>query len=219
MKGNKDDRKTEWKKKKDFTSIDWDMLVMAVVICCLYFSEKQIQRMMQKRLCAKVIKYEDELLEIVMNLDDGQRLYIQKKDEDDSNEYFKTIYYKDLEDEKVDRMFRTFRLIMVTNSGYSRDGSVEFYIDPTIISVLWDDYMYGFYYTENDESVDVVWTNEIEETEFEHTVDEGIGTGRKRLRTTGGIMNVNGYGFTRWDAENENKILNKFNICDKLHKK
>ena len=165
--------KQSGKRRKILRILIGVLLVMAVVMCCLYFGEKQIQRMMQKRLCAKVIKYEDELLEIVMNLDDGQRLYIQKKDEDDSNEYFKTIYYKDLEDEKVDRMFRTFRLIMVTNSGYSRDGSVEFYIDPTIISVLWDDYMYGFYYTENDEPVNVVWINEIEETEFEYTADMG----------------------------------------------
>lgn len=149
------------------------LLVLAVIICCLHFGEKQIQRMMKKRLCAKVIKYEEELLEIVKNLDDGQKLYIQKKDKDDSNEYFKTIYYKDLEDENVDRMFRTFRLIMVTNSVYSRDGSVEFYIDPTVISALWDDYMYGFYYTENDEPVDVVWGTEVKETEFEHTADFG----------------------------------------------
>ena len=65
-------------------------------------------------------------------------------------------------------MFRTFRLLDVYNSVYG-DGSVEFFISPTVISALWDDYMYGFYYTENDGPVDVVRRTEVEETEFENT--------------------------------------------------
>ena len=154
---------------------------MAVVICCLHFGEKQVQRIMKKRIYAKVIKYEDELLEIAKECPSEEWLYY-KSDEDDSDSYFKKIYYKDLEDKNVDRMFKTFNLQVVYNSGVYRDGSVQFYIIPTVISVLWDyhNYQCGFYYTENDEHVDMVWGTEVEETEFEYTV---VSVGRYWYRT------------------------------------
>ena len=166
--------KRSGKRRKILRVLIGVLLVIAVVICCLHFGEKQIQRMMKKRLCAKVIKYEEELLEIAKECPSEKWLYY-KSDEDDSDSYFKKIYYKDLEDENVDRMFKTFNLLMVSNRGEYRDGSVEFYIIPTVISVLWDyhNYQYGFYYTENDEPVDMVWGTEVEETEFEYTADFG----------------------------------------------
>lgn len=172
--------KRSGKRRKILRVLIGILLVMAAVVCCLHFGEKQIQRMMKKIICAKVIKYEDELLEIAKECPLEEAIYYYEEDEDDSNEYFKTIYYKDLDDENVDRMFRTFRLIMVTTNSVYGDGCVEFYINPTVISALWDDYMYGFYYTENDEPVDVVWGTEVEETEFEYTIE---GWGRYWYRT------------------------------------
>ncbi|MBD5454199.1 MAG: hypothetical protein HDR30_07790 [Lachnospiraceae bacterium] len=146
--------------------------ILIAVICLLHFGKNQRQHMMQEIVSAKVIKHEEKLLEIVKNLDEDEMLSSYEDDEDDEDYSILTkIYYKDLEDENVNRMFRTFNLVTV--SKISGDGSVSFSIDPVSnFSFLWSDYDYGFYYTENDEPVNVVWTNEIEETEFEYTIED-----------------------------------------------
>ncbi len=153
--------------------------VLIAAICSLHLGKNQTQHIMQKKVSSKVIKHEEELLEIVKNLDEDEMLTCSENDEDDDDLLFTEIYYQDLEDENVNRMFKTFNLLTV--SKISGDGSVEFYISPVSnFSFLWSDYDYGFYYTENDEPVNVVWVNEIEETEFEYTIE---GFGRYYYRT------------------------------------
>lgn len=165
--------KRSGKRRKILRILIGIVLVMAVVVCCLHFGEKQIQRMMQKNICAKVIKYEEELLEIVKACPSKTALRDSEVDEDDNTTY-REIYYKDLEDENVNRVFKTFRLMHISSWW---DGCVDFWVDPTDICIFWDyhNYFYGFYYTENDEPVDVVWGTEVEETEFEYT-DADIGS-------------------------------------------
>ena len=159
--------KRSGKRRKILRVLIGILLVMAVIVCCLHFGEKQIQRMMQKNICAKVIKYEEELLEIAKECPSEEAIYYYEKDEDDSNEYFKTIYYKDLEDENVNRVFRAFQLLRIEKRD---DNSVEFQVKHKVITALWGYYRYGFYYTENDEPVDVVYGSEVKETEFETTI-------------------------------------------------
>ena len=170
--------KRSGKRRKILRILIGVLLVMAVVICCLNFGEKQIQRMMKKRLCAKVIKYEEELLETVKACPSRTKLRDSEVDEDDNTTYHE-IYYKDLEDENVNRVFKTFRLWRISNW---RDEGISFDVNPTNISIFWDyhNYFYGFYYTENDEPVDMVWGTEVEETEFEYTV---VSLGRYWYRT------------------------------------
>lgn len=146
------------------------IVILIVVICCLHFGEMQIQPVMQKIVSVKVIKHKEELSEIAKNLNEHEML---SSSENDENDYYTLteIYYKDLEDENINKMFETFNLMTV--SKISGDGSVEFSISPVSnFSFLWSDYDYGFYYTENDEPVNTVWTNEIEETEFEYTIED-----------------------------------------------
>lgn len=153
------------------------VVILITVICCLHFGKRQSQHMMQKIVSFKVIKHEEELLEIVKNLDEDEMLSSYESDED---YYLLTkIYYQDLEDKNVNKMFETFNLATV--SKIYGDGSVEFSIDPVSnFSFVWSDYDYGFYYTENDEPINVVWTNKIEETEFEYTIED---FGRYSYRT------------------------------------
>ena len=151
------------------------VVILITVICYLHFGENQKQHMMQEIVSAKVIKHEEKLLEIAKSLNEDEMLSSYEGDEDDEydEDYYilTTIYYKDLDDENINRMFKTFNLVTV--SKISGDGSVQFSIDPVSnFSFLWSDYDYGFYYTENDEPVNVIWTNEIEETEFEYTIED-----------------------------------------------
>lgn len=96
-----------------------------------------------------------------------ETLYYYVRDEDNSDEYFKTIWYKDLKDENVDRMFEIFRLNEIDKRD---DNSVEFTVRSTVMYALWGFYLHGFYYTENDEPVDVVYGSEVKETEFKTTI-------------------------------------------------
>ena len=159
--------KRSGKRRKILRILIGIMLVLTVILCCLHFGEKQIQRMMQKNICAKVKKYEEELLEIAKECPLEEAIYYYENDEDDSNEYFKTIYYKDLEDENVNKVFRAFQLLRIKKRD---DNSVEFQVKHKVITALWGYYSYGFYYTENDEPVDVVYGSEVKETEFETTI-------------------------------------------------
>lgn len=158
------------------------VVILITVICWLHFGKNQTQPMMQKMVSFKVIKHKEELLEIVKNLDEDEILASYESDED--YDTFTQIHYPDLEDENINRMFKTFNLTRV--SKMSGDGSVVFDIDPvSTFSFLWSDYEYGFYYTENDEPENVywvnrIWVNEMEGTEVEYTIE---GFGRYHYRT------------------------------------
>lgn len=142
------------------------LLFMTAVVCCIYFGEKQIQYMAKKQVCRNVIKHEDELRDIVKKCPLEEALYYYERDNDYA--YYKTVYYKDLEDENLNRIFRGFKLMSIDKD---EDNNVEFNIRPTVAVVLWGDYGYGFYYTETDEPIDVVCGREVIETEFE--IDTG----------------------------------------------
>lgn len=158
------------------------VVILIAVICWLHFGEKQKQNMTQKIVSVKVIKHEEKLLEIAKNLDENAMLRSYESDED--YDTFTNTYYMDVDDENVNRMFKTFNLNKV--SKMFGDGSVAFDIDPvSTFSFLWSDCDYGFYYTENDEPenvywVNTIWVNEMEGTEAEYTIE---GFGRYYYRT------------------------------------
>lgn len=54
----------------------------------------------------------------------------------------------------------------------NEDNSVEFNIRSTVAVVFWGDYRYGFYYTEKDAPVDVMFGSEVKETEFVTTTGD-----------------------------------------------
>lgn len=141
------------------------LLFMAVVVCCLYFGEKQIQYVTKRQVCRNVAKHEDELLDIIKECPLEESIWYYMPDE---GERYKEIHYTDLEDENLNRIFRGFRLMSIEKN---EDNSVEFNIRSTVAVVFWGDYRYGFYYTETDEPIDVVCGREVIETEFE--IDTG----------------------------------------------
>lgn len=44
---------------------------------------------------------------------------------------------------------------------------MDFAVKPMVVSALWTNYRCGFYYIENDESMDIWSGNKIQKTEFE----------------------------------------------------
>ena len=144
-------------------------VVIVSIISYLYFGAEQIQRKIKERVCNKVIKQEDVLLEIAEKEWLEEILYF-KETQTDIDSSIKYTYYKELKDERVDKVFEEFFLMRISKNW---DESIVFEIRPTVVCALWDDYMYGFYYTETDEPIDVVWGKDMEENEFEAVMDIG----------------------------------------------
>lgn len=59
------------------------LLFMITGICFLYFGKKQIQNAIKNKICNNVIKYEDELQEVVKKCPLEEALYYYKNDADD----------------------------------------------------------------------------------------------------------------------------------------
>ena len=138
-------------------------VVIVSIISYLYFGAEQIQRKIKERVCNKVIKQEDVLLEIAEKEWLEEILYF-KETQTDIDSSIKYTYYKELKDERIDKVFQEFSLMLIRKQS---DESVVFDVRPTVICALWDDYMYGFYYTETDEPIDAVWGQDMEENEYE----------------------------------------------------
>lgn len=142
------------------------------IISYLYFCADRIQHRMKERLCNKILMNEDVLSEIVKEDFSKETLFYAETDMD-INSSINYVYYKDLEDERIDKVFKEFFLLRI-GEDFDDDESIVFAVRPTVICALWDDYMYGFYYTENDKPIDVVWGHDVEENEFE-AVEVGFG--------------------------------------------
>ena len=130
------------------------------LIGILYLSRGYIRQGIRNRICSMVIKYEEELSEIVETYygdDDG----IGETDENG-------IYCDGSSDETVyHEMFDKFHLI--TTYSDTKDKMMAFIVWPSLLPVvLWDSWIYGFYYSEDGEAKGVLLDIEIiEESENE----------------------------------------------------
>lgn len=157
-------RKGFRKKKKIIIAVVLGVLLsFGGSVCYLYFNAEQIQDRIEEKTCLLVLKYEEELSETIAECKENGIECLRYRDiqEDDPDDWF---FYKELNSKTVNKMFRTFRLLSVT--WCEDDKIVHFGVRPTVVSVLWEDYGYGFYYTEQDKAYNVWnWTECDEETE------------------------------------------------------
>ena len=161
------------KNKKRIILLSFSILVLiAGSICYLYFDAEHIQRRIKERICAKVKEHEAELLKIVEECQEEVALTCRKIENDGSDSQYESVYYKELNDEIISRTFKDFNLSIISKFS---DGSVRFYVRNSIVSVLWDDYWCGFYYSVDDKPIDAVWTHKMDEdeTEFEDLIFYG----------------------------------------------
>ena len=109
------------------------------VMCYVYFGAEHIQRRIIEKICNKVIVHEAELFEIAENCQDGT---------------YELDYYKDLNDEKIDRLFKDFNILRISKRS---DGDVVFIVSFSQINLplLNKKYGGGFYYSEDDTPLDI----------------------------------------------------------------
>ena len=125
--------------------------IMIILLCCfifmtgmifyLYFNASHIQNRIKEKVCAAVLKHQDDLLTTIEEFKGSQKeiLFYNNK-----NQGSETCCYKELNNKTVNKVFKDFRLAEIR---CLKSGTVIFSVWPTIISSLRDTYLYGFYYT------------------------------------------------------------------------
>lgn len=166
------------KRKKRIVSVFLGILFLGVAsICYLYFNAEHIQNKIKERIYSLVLENEDDLYKTVeeCRAKEAELLLLREVQED--NDYG-ILNYKELNSKKVNKIFRMFRLWSIRQ--WEEDDVVDFRICPTVVSILWDNYDYGFYYTESDKAFDVFWDGKECDEETEGII---YGFGNYRYRT------------------------------------
>lgn len=113
---------------------------------------EQIQSYIKRSIAAKVEASEEELIQVIAEIDSQEIprcVHLWMKDE-------YTIPFKELDNDKITKVFKEFSLILIENAmDNSEGGYVDFTISPVVTQLVWGDYRYGFYYSEEDSPIDI----------------------------------------------------------------
>lgn len=115
-------------------------------------NSEQIQDLIKNKVSSDVMKREAELSEVITEISSQEVprcVHLWMKDED-------TIPFKELGNDKVTKVFKEFFLLAIQNHlDNSEGGYVTFAISSNVAYLLWGDYGYGFYYSEEDSPIDI----------------------------------------------------------------
>ena len=115
-------------------------------------NSEQIQSLIKNKVSSDVMKREAELSEVIAEIDSQEiprNVHRWMKAED-------TILLKELDNDKVTKVFREFSLLLIGNNlDNSEGGYVVFAISSDVAYLVWGDYRYGFYYSEEDSPINI----------------------------------------------------------------
>lgn len=115
-------------------------------------NSEQIQGLLKNKVSSDVIKREEELIQVIAEISSQEvpkYVSLRMKTED-------TILLKELDNDKVTKVFREFSLVLISNNlDNSEGGYVAFAISPDVTGLVWDGYTHGFYYSEEDSPIDI----------------------------------------------------------------
>ena len=126
------------------------LLIFAALILIIKLCFKQQARELFKRyICSKVEAHEEDL-ERIMEKYGGEEANstIHR-----SNEYEGVIAYKTLGDKEISKVFREFNLMAVS---FEEGDMVRFAVYPYIDFLWWEGYTTGFYYSKDDQPLDLI---------------------------------------------------------------
>ena len=96
----------------------------------LYFNAAHIQNRIKEKVCAAVLKHEDDLLAAINECKNNQKRMLIYNDTDQDRELYGIYYYKKLNSKTVNKVFKKFRLAYI--NGYE-DDLVDFLVTPSMI--------------------------------------------------------------------------------------
>lgn len=160
-------------KKYIFITIEFIVICSILVLGIKLFFREQVKTVVKYCVCSKVARKEDELAEVIDELDNDEIAGTIHRYKDIEG----AISYKELNKQKISKIFKTFDLMVIENKLNENEMAV-FAIYPYVdilVSGKSDVYSYGFYFSAADVSLDIV-TGEKCDLEFEY--DGGLGEHR-----------------------------------------
>ena len=135
-------------------------VLITSILIYIFFNEELLQGWIKERIIKKVIVYEAELLEIVEEgvNETEYKIYFERSGELEEN------YKQKLNNNRIRKICDKFDLFQISTE---EKGVIAFTVYPSVISILWNDYIYGFYYSQNDKAYNVIENEEVYEMEFE----------------------------------------------------
>lgn len=123
-----------------------------------------MRQVVKSYVSAKVIQKEDEMLDLISELDGGDiPKYIHRRaGENDA------IAYKELNNDKLSKLFNDFQLLFIHNS-MEQNGFIGFCVCSHAGLLMNEIYSYGFYYSNDNEPRDIASGNKCD---LEFTEDE-----------------------------------------------
>ena len=152
------------RKKILFIVITLLIILIALFLFGVYMLRKnseQIQGLIKNKVSSDVMKREEELIQVIAEIDSQEipryvHRYPWMKDED-------TIPFKELDNDKITKVFKEFSLILIQNDmDNSEGGFVAFTISSDVTHLVWGDYRYGFYYSEEDSPIDITTGSKVD---------------------------------------------------------
>lgn len=133
------------------------------MICSKFLLEEQIKELIKVMISAQVRKEKTILEELIVEISEANDSLNINTSEDVQN----TIIYRDSDNSLYTEVFDKFHLKMINNElNRTEDQHVAFFTRSGA-GFLWGGYIYGFYYSYNDEPIDVVYRRRKCELEFE----------------------------------------------------
>lgn len=146
----------------------------------LYFNAAHIQNRIKEKVCAAVLKHEDDLLAAINECKNNQKRMLIYNDTDQDSELYGIYYYKKLNSKTVNKVFKKFRLAYIN---CYEDDLVDFLVTPSMIRFyLWGNYTYGFYYTAKNQPV-IIFNGDDCDTDTEIEIYDIIFRGNHWYRT------------------------------------
>lgn len=144
------------RKKALFLVVALLIILIALFLFGVYMlrrNSEQIQGLIKNKVSSDVMKREAELSEVIAEISSQEvprYVHLRMKDED-------TILLKELDNDKVTKVFKEFSLVLIDNNlDNSEGGYVDFAISADVTYLVWDGYCYGFYYSEEDSPINIV---------------------------------------------------------------
>ena len=142
-------------KKKLFFILVIILFIIALFIGGMHVFEPQIKGIIKQYLFNKVVKEEVHLSEVVKKVKGSDlefRCIVKYADMEDS------ISYDKLDSDEVKKIFHDFGLVYIENKINNPEGHyIHFQPD-----IIWPDYLCGFYYSEDDEAINVIEKNQCD---------------------------------------------------------
>ena len=151
--------------KKTIAVIVVFFLIIIVSICCVrHFFKQQLKKWEKNRVFSMVEENEEELTKLIdaINIEDLSKIIYRYDINDDIR-----IYYKNLENPEINKAFEDYRLLSI-KSALNSEGYLRFTINSILDIVLYEentDYLFGFYYSDDDTPRDI--KGEVCDLEYE----------------------------------------------------